>query len=59
MPCRGGLFEHFFDFTANSLDDAQVRAGDLDADGGLDAGSQHIDASFNGPHPGIGDAGKG
>jgi hypothetical protein len=41
-----------------SLELGQVRAGDLDADRGLDAGGEHVDAGLDRHGPGVGQAGE-
>ena len=57
--CRsraGNRLEYFFNILANLLDDAKVRACDLDPDRGFDPGGQHIDSGLDRPHPRIREA---
>ncbi|MNF76769.1 hypothetical protein D3C84_588950 [compost metagenome] len=43
---------------AELLDHLEIRPRYLDADRGLDAGGQHVDAGLDGGHPGVGEAGE-
>ncbi|MNK96910.1 hypothetical protein D3C87_1172210 [compost metagenome] len=58
----GGRSRHLADdllqLLAKLLNDLEVRPRDLDADRGLDAGGQHVDAGLDGGHPGVGEAGE-
>ncbi len=54
---RGGAIdigEHALEILADTLNHLQIRPGHLDADRRLYAGREHIDARFDGHHPGIG-----
>src|SRR5690625_1845257 len=46
------IFDNAFDFRANPVDDLQIGPGNLDADWGLDAGGQHVDAVLDRHDPG-------
>ncbi len=57
--CRTGHGAyHGLDVTRQFLQFAQVRAEQLDADRGADAGREHVDAPLDRHRPGIGDTGK-
>ncbi|MNQ75887.1 hypothetical protein D3C85_906960 [compost metagenome] len=52
------LADDLLELLAESLDHLEIRTGYLDADRGLDAGGQHVDAGLDGGHPGVGEAGE-
>ncbi len=47
-----------FDIAADALYYLEIGPGYLDADRGLDAGGQHVDAGLDGRHPGVGETGE-
>src|SRR3569833_996754 len=54
----GHLADDGFDLLREIDDAIKLGAGDLDADGGADAGGQHVDAGTNGITPGVGETGQ-
>ena len=54
----GHAFDDRLDLRGDPLQFRQVRPGDLDADGRLDAGGQHVDAGLDRHGPGVVEAGE-